>query len=466
MSKNSLSNKEQQRREFILNGNLYSVVPYICIPLALYQGFNWLFKVIDNIMASHISSTTVSAVAYLSQVNQIILAIGTGLATGGSIIISRFYGAGNYDKVKRFVNSLFSMCTLISLVIMMMAPFSRQILRFFGTPEVLIDEGLGYFVLGLLDIIIIFFNTIYIAIERSRGNSKRILVINVLSMIIKVILTGLFVYVFNFGINMIAVAGIIANLFITIPGFLILSFNDSPFKFKARYWLFKKEDSLPTVKLGFPVITEKIAFAAGKIAVNSMSAAYGAETVGALGITNNISGIVTMLQNGFQEGCSSIISQNIGANKLDRALKTFRVTLLYNVIIGVVGYTLTMIFLPQLARLFAPEDKAFAEMICFIYQYEAAGIIPLGINATAMAFLYGFGYTKLTLCVNFCRVLVFRVPLLWIIVHFTNLGIEAMGIVMCVSNILVSIMSGIIVGVLYYKVKYNKISIDNKQISK
>ena len=70
----------------------------------------------------------------------------------------------------------------------MMAPFSRQILRFFGTPEVLIDEGLGYFVLGLLDIIIIFFNTIYIAIERSRGNSKRILVINVLSMIIKVIL--------------------------------------------------------------------------------------------------------------------------------------------------------------------------------------------------------------------------------------------------------------------------------------
>lgn len=83
-----------------------------------------------------------------------------------------------------------------------------------------------------------------------------------------------------------------------------------------------------------------------------------------------------------------------------------------------------------------------------------------------MAFLYGFGYTKLTLCVNFCRVLVFRVPLLWIIVHFTNLGIEAMGIVMCVSNILVSIMSGIIVGVLYYKVKHNKISIDNKQISK
>ena len=184
MSKDSLSNKEQQRREFILNGNLYSVVPYICIPLALYQGFNWLFKVIDNIMASHISSTTVSAVAYLTQVNQIILAIGTGLATGGSIIISRFYGAGNYDKVKRFVNSLFSMCTLISLVIMMMAPFSRQILRFFGTPEVLIDEGLGYFVLGLLDIIIIFFNTIYIAIERSRGNSKRILVINVLSMIV------------------------------------------------------------------------------------------------------------------------------------------------------------------------------------------------------------------------------------------------------------------------------------------
>ena len=53
--------------------------------------------------------------------------------------------------------------------------------------------------------------------------------------------------------------------------------------------------------LSFPVIVERIAFAVGKVIVNSMSTVYGSWTVGALGISNNIGGITTNPQNGFQE---------------------------------------------------------------------------------------------------------------------------------------------------------------------
>ncbi len=446
-----LSRTDSLRREFILKGSMSRVIPFICAPLALYQGFNQLFRVVDNIMASHISSRSVSAVAYLSQINQILLAVGGGLAVGASILISRFYGSGDFKRVKDLINTVFALCGLLSLLVAAMIPFARPILAFFGTPQALIDEGTGYFIISLIDIVVIFYNNIYISIERAMGNSKRILRLNSMCIIVKFALTGFFVYVLNTGIDMIAAAGIIANLFILVPGFYSLLKNKSLISLSISKESFSAHRVKPLLGLSYPVMTEKAAFAAGKITVNSMSTVYGSLTVGALGITNNISGFVTCLQNGFQEGCSSVISQNLGAKNTTRALEAFRVTLFWNILIGTAGYLLTMLFLPQIASLFSPADKDFALMIERIYRYEASGIIPLSLNATAVALLYGFGYTKLTLIINFCRVLVFRVPLLWALQRFTNLGIQSVGIVMMASNILVSVLSGTIALVLYLK---------------
>ena len=446
-----LSRSDSLRREFILKGSMARVIPSICAPLALYQGFNQLFRVVDNIMASYISSRSVSAVAYLSQITQILLAVGGGLAVGASILISRFYGAGDYKRVKELINTLYALCAVLSIFVFSLIPFARPILQFFGTPQALIDEGKGYFIISLIDIVVIFYNNIYISIERAMGNSKRILRLNSMCIVVKFALTGFFVYVLKTGIDMIALAGIIANLFILIPGLFFLLKNKALVTFAVSKESFSPYRVKPLLGLSYPVMTEKAAFAAGKIAVNSMSTGYGSLTVGALGITNNISGFVTCLQNGFQEGCSSIISQNLGAKNTTRALEAFRVTLLWNILIGTAGYILTMVFLSGIASLFSPGDREFALMIERIYRWEASGIIPLSINATAVALLYGFGYTKLTLIINFCRVLVFRVPLLWVLQHFTDLGIQSVGIVMMTSNILVSVLSGTIALVLYLR---------------
>ena len=76
-----------------------------------------------------------------------------------------------------------------------------------------------------------------------------------------------------------------------------------------------------------------------------------------------------------------------------------------------------------------------------IYRMEALGTIPLGASAAVMAFLYGYGKTKLTLLLNFSRVFVFRIPVLWGLQHFTDLGNVSAGIVMAVSNIMTAVMS-------------------------
>lgn len=374
-----LSKKDEQFREFSLNGPMWRVVLYVGFPLALYESLNQLFKILDTMMASHIGASAVSAVAYLSQINMMISAVGTGLAVGASIKVSQAYGAGDFMLVKKRVSTMFAMCGALGIAILLvLVPFTPEFLRLMNTPEEFIADGSTYFRLELFGMVITFFNNVYIAIERARGNSKRILILNTAVIVVKLGLTAWFVYGLGGGINMISCATIISQSLLLLAACINMNQKGNAFGFSLRAISIKKEVICPMLTLSFPVIVERIAFAVGKVIVNSMSTVYGSWTVGALGISNNIGGITTNPQNGFQEGGSSIISQNLGAGRPKRALLAFRWVLYIDMLIGLVIMTASLLCLNQLAGLFAGDNAEFAEMIKQIYRFEAVGAIPLG----------------------------------------------------------------------------------------
>ena len=440
-----LSKKDEQFREFSLNGPMWRVVLYVGFPLALYESLNQLFKILDTMMASHIGASAVSAVAYLSQINMMISAVGTGLAVGASIKVSQAYGAGDFMLVKKRVSTMFDMCGALGIAILLvLVPFTPEFLRLMNTPEEFSADGSTYFRLELFGMVITFFNNVYIAIERARGNSKRILILNTAVIVVKLGLTAWFVYGLGGGINMISCATIISQSLLLLAACINMNQKGNAFGFSLRAISIKKEVICPMLTLSFPVIVERIAFAVGKVIVNSMSTVYGSWTVGALGISNNIGGITTNPQNGFQEGGSSIISQNLGAGRPKRALLAFRWVLYIDMLIGLVIMTASLLCLNQLAGLFAGDNAEFAGMIKQIYRFEAVGAIPLGVNAAVMALLYGFGKTRVTLVMNFCRVFLFRVPVLWALQQFTDLGNVSAGIVMAVSNVASGVLAAVV----------------------
>jgi len=109
----------------------------------------------------------------------------------------------------------------------------------------------------------------------------------------------------------------------------------------------------------------------------------------------------------------------------------------------------TLVFLKPFSYIFASSssgfDIEFQNMIIEMYKFECIGsCIPLGINAAVISLLLGFGYTKYTLIINFCRVFAFRIPVLYALQKFTNLGAKSCGVVMCISNISVTVLSSII----------------------
>ena len=320
-------------------------------------------------------------------------------------------------------------------------PFTGRFLKLAGTPDSLIAVGTSYFIVQLLTMVVQFLDNVYIAVERARGNAKLIFKLNLMVILTKLSLTAVFVYLLNSGLVMIAVASLISQVLLFIVALKNSLIKDSVFAFSLNSVSREREVIGPMIENSIPVIAEKALFAFGKTIVNAMCTVYGDLMVGAMGVSNNLGGFTTMPQNGFQDGCASIVSQNFGAKKYKRVLDAFFVTAAINVIIGIAISGFEMWQMDLMASLFDSGSLEFHEMIKLVYRYEIYGAVPLGVNAAVMALLYGLGKTKLTLLINISRVFVFRIPVFWFLQNFTNFGDKSVGIVMMVSNISVTVMS-------------------------
>ncbi|MGN0998026.1 MAG: MATE family efflux transporter [Faecousia sp.] len=436
----AVSEKDTSFRSYAISGPPLRVLISTCAPLALFQALQSIFKILDALMASHIGSDAVSAVSALTQVTLMITALGSGLAVGGSIKISEAYGRGDYEAVRRRVATVYAMAVAVSVAVAaVLIPFAEGFLRLLQTPEELIAVGAGYFRIEVLTLVINFFNTVYIAIERSRGHAKKILVLNLAVVVVKLGLSALFVYGLDGGLVMIAVATLAGQLLMLGYAVISMSRDEGVFRFSPKNISMKRETVLPVLDMSYPVAAEKMLFAAGKVIINSMSGIYGGLTVGALGISNNIGGLTTNWHSGFTDGAAPLISQNRGAGKHRRTLQIYFRLVAIDIVIGVAGLALVSAGLPWIAEVFARSkdqfDQEFCDLIVSIHRWEMLGYITLGINSATIALLLGYGYTKLTLLLNVSRVFLFRVPVLWAFQQFTQIGAEAVGMTMMVSNV-------------------------------
>lgn len=432
--------KDEQFRSFALNGHPLRLILSSCLPLALFQALQSLFKILDSLMASHISSDAVSAVAALSQITLMITALGTGLAVGGSIKISEAYGRGDYEQVRTRVATVYVLAVGVSVAVAaLLIPFAPGFLRLLQTPQSLIDAGVGYFRIEVLTLVINFFNTVYLAIERSRGHARKILVLNMTVIVIKLLLSAVSVYLLHGDLIHIALATLVGQALMMLYALFSMSRDEGAFRFRLKNIRMKKDTLGPVLRLSYPVSAEKVLFAAGKVTVNAMSGLYGGLTVGALGISNNIGGLTTSWQMGLTDGAAPLISQNRGAEKHTRTLQLYGWLLALDVAVGVIGFALVSFTLPWLAEIFARSqnttDPVFRDMIVQIHRWEMVGYVTLGINSATVALLLGYGYTKLTMLLNITRVFLYRVPVLWAFQQFTTLGVEAVGLTMMISNV-------------------------------
>ena len=440
---------ESEFREKSLSSNVYLLIIQVGMPLAVFALFASLFSLLDTIMASHIGTIDVSTVAYMNQLRMILNSIGTGIGTGSMILINRAYGAGDKAKTNELTNTLVRLLLILSLIFLLMIPFVPAILRLIKTPEEFISEGSAYFRILITATVVNFVNLIYINVEKSRGRTGVILIANLSMMVIKLIFSALFVYVLDKGIAYIALSTLISYSACAIYALPHLFDRNSIFCIRpSLVFHTKKGYSKSLLSLSFPVAVEDSTFSLGKVIVNSIASSYGAEMIGALGISNNVSGLAASFENGFSDASSSIVSQNYGAGKCRRAIKVYIANIIITFIASLFALGVLYAFSDKLIPIFATSrngfNAGFMETIRRIFIYDSLSCFGIAFNGAGMDFLLGLGKTKVTLVLNFLKIFVFRIPVLFILQMFISDGATALGIMMMISNCGVAIPTTLI----------------------
>ena len=440
---------ESEFREKSLSSNVYLLIIQVGMPLAVFALFASLFSLLDTIMASHIGTIDVSTVAYMNQLRMILNSIGTGIGTGSMILINRAYGAGDKAKTNELTNTLVRLLLILSLIFLLMIPFVPAILRLIKTPEEFISEGSAYFRILITATVVNFVNLIYINVEKSRGRTGVILVANLSMMVIKLIFSALFVYVLDKGIAYIALSTLISYSACAIYALPHLFDRNSIFCIRpSLVFHTKKGYSKSLLSLSFPVAVEDSTFSLGKVIVNSIASSYGAEMIGALGISNNVSGLAASFENGFSDASSSIVSQNYGAGKCRRAIKVYIANIIITFIASLFALGVLYAFSDKLIHIFATSrngfNAGFMETIRRIFIYDSLSCFGIAFNGAGMDFLLGLGKTKVTLVLNFLKIFVFRIPVLFILQMFISDGATALGVMMMISNCGVAIPTTLI----------------------
>jgi len=465
----NLSLKDQKRRESILNDSIWKVLLIVLVPIAMYNFLTYLFGVFDLKIVSMFPNDPKDSVAFFDEIKNAISAFGGGFAIGGAVIVANLYGKGEIEEARKNAGVVLILTTIISFTIIVITILGViPILRLLKFDENIINQGVGYFYIQILTTALTSINIVFIGLERAKRNTKIILLLNLAVAFIKVVLTLLFVFVFNLkSIEWVAVTTLIAQLALTIVAIFVMFNKNNVFRINLKDLSFNKKYIKAMILISIPVVFGKFMFSLGKVIVNYFATVfYGAEALAALTITYKANLGVGAIANSTEETEMTIISQNLGNNQPKRAFKTVFVATIYTLIVTIVGIVLITIFADPAVRFFISKPAAGASLELWnqydlkvsmakeLLMYERYSMLTTAMIGVFLGGFYGFKLTKLSYIINIIRVFLFRIPILIILYYFAkDLGFKAIGLTMVLSNTLTALLVFLLFVAFYYKHK-------------
>ena len=435
--------KQLKRREYLLHGNMWKVVLSISLPMVFYNLCNYFYGIYDMMLEQSAGIGDAADIVVLDQIKNMISTIGGAMATGGGIMVARYYGAKQTEQARKYANTLFSLAMLVALVTLILIPLGVPFLKLFNTDQSIIDNSIGYYNVQILTLVITTMNSAMISMEKAKGNTKQLLMLNLGVIVIKISLTTLFVYgpFENVTNTWLAVSTLIAQLFLFGCGLFLCFRQGNMLRIRVRDWNFGKCEVTSILRLAIPVFIGNFLFNFGKVYVNSVATAqYGKMCVGALGISNTMAGLFTNITNTTADCGATIVSQNVGNKNGARVRQFFKVNLFYVTLVSVIGTAVMFTMKEQVAAFFAPNSREYQEMIVNIFAWECFDIAFLGFSHTANALFNGFGKTRATMVFSMVRLFGLRVPVLLLLMHVVKMEYSACGVAMFVSNTVIGII--------------------------
>ena len=352
----------QDRATLMTEGSVWRHIVRFALPIFWGNLFQQLYNVVDSLVVGNfLGGDALAAVGSSSSLIFLLVGLFSGIFTGASVVISRYYGARDDATVRTAVHTSVAFGLAAGVVVTIVGVLlTPRMLVWMGTPESVLPNSILYFRIYFSGIIFVILYNTAAGIFQAVGDSRHPLYYLVVSSVVNVVLDLLFVAGLGMGVDGAALATVISQAASAALGFHRLCRVTGPYRLWPRKVRFNGPMLRQLLTLGIPAGLQNSIIAIANVVVQSSINLYGAMAMAGCGSYSKIEGFAFLPISSFALALSTFISQNLGAGEYVRARRGARFGIVCCMLmaeaVGVVIYLLA----PNLISLFNGEAPVIA----------------------------------------------------------------------------------------------------------
>lgn len=330
----------------------------------------------SSVVGKGISENALASLNVVMPITFFLISFVFGLGSASSVLIGQAFGAGDYKRIRRTINTSLKFSLILGVVIAIIGTvFTRDLLSMIHTPPSLMDSATQFARVIFVSLPIQFFYIIYTVFLRGTGDSKTPLYFLCISTVLQIIFAPLFAFGW-LGLPAFGLIGVgmayIGSIIITLVVLLIYLHRTGHLLALDRSFIqergLDREILRLMIKIGLPTSIQMVFVSLSEVAVIFLINGYGPQSVAAYGAVIQVITYVQMPAISLGMAVGIFGSQLIGAQATDRLPALLRSGILLNYVIGISLVAFSYLFSQTILSWFLvePSTLAMAENILLL----------------------------------------------------------------------------------------------------
>ena len=437
--------KEQQD---YTSGSIRKAIFLLSIPMIAEMIMESLFAIIDIYFVSKVSVNAMATIGLTESVITLLYAVAIGLSMAATALVARRVGEKKPEKASIAGTQAIILGTLVALIAGAIGfIFPREILGLMGAEEDLINEGFGYtqiLIGGNITIMLLFLIN---AIFRGAGDATIAMRSLWLANILNIILDPIFIFGLGpipaFGVEGAAIATTIGRGTAVIYQFYILQSGKSLIKINLSAMRLKLNVMLNLIKVSLGGIGQFLIGTSSWVFLMRIVSEFGNDVLAGYTLAIRIIMFTILPAWGMSNAAATLVGQNLGAQKPDRAEKSVWKTAKYNVIFMLLVSVIYIAFADYLVAIFT-DDPNVIHYAALSLRLVSSGYIFYGYGMVMTQAFNGAGDTKTPTFINLVSFWIFQLPLAYFMAIHFEFGPSAVFISVAAAESLLAVMAIVI----------------------
>ena len=434
------------------SGSIFRHIVSFAFPLFVGNIFQQLYNTVDTwVVGNYASNEAYSAVGTVGPIINLLIGTFMGFASGAGVVISQYYGAGQYEKVKKTVNTALAMTFIVGALFtaigVLLTPY---LLRLMKMPDTVFPEAKTYLTIyfsGLLSLVIYNMGA---GILRAVGDSRRPFIFLVISSVINIVLDLLFVKSFGMGVAGVAIATVTAQTVSALLVLILLMRTDMCVKVNLLHMKPDGDCLKKIVMIGVPTSLQMALTAFSNIIVQSYINYFGPDCMSGWTSYTKIDHLLILPMQSISLAASTFVGQNLGKGDVKRAKSGIRCANIMALTATAVLLAPVLVFAPGLVRFFNSRAEV-VEMGAMFLRMISPFYLFCAVNQIQCSALRGAGKAKTVMIMMLSSFVLFRQIYLFIVANFISNTIIPISMAYPCGWIFATLMSSIALRVIDLK---------------